>query len=94
MKAEEYLKENYSSDNNWKCYPPSENRVAEMMEQYANQRVIEELEESKNIIKEDLLKAKKEYDDSSEDDFKLGRMTGIAQSLHTLECCINKLKQK
>jgi len=47
MKAEEFLKENYSNDNNWKHYPPGENKVTSIMEQYANQRVIEELEEIK-----------------------------------------------
>ncbi len=42
MTAEEWLKENYSKHNNWNHYPPSENRVAEMMEeyhQYATQQI-------------------------------------------------------
>lgn len=39
MTAEEWLKANYSNDNNWDHYPPSERRVAEMLEAYANYKL-------------------------------------------------------
>ena len=45
MKAEEFVKDNYSNVNSWKNYPPCEAKVVEMMEQYANQRLVEKEDE-------------------------------------------------
>ena len=38
-KAEEFLKEHYSESNDWKYYPPSEKRAAELMEAYHKQQI-------------------------------------------------------
>ena len=40
-KAEAYLEANYTQFNNWKYYPPSQNKVAELMQSFSDQEVNE-----------------------------------------------------